>query len=56
LPDAEDDHVESDHTEGAGRCFVCIAAQTSAEPNSLVVMMEFAERDRWRKVTLVLVI
>ena len=25
--------------------FVCIASHKSAEPNSLVVMMDFAERD-----------
>jgi hypothetical protein len=28
-----------------GRMFVCIASHKSAEPNSLVVMMDFAERD-----------
>jgi hypothetical protein len=28
-----------------GRMFVCIASHKSAEPNTLVVMMDFAERD-----------
>jgi hypothetical protein len=28
-----------------GRMFVCIASHPSAEPNSLVVMMDFADRD-----------
>ena len=28
-----------------GKMFVCIASHKSAEPNSLVVMMDFAERD-----------
>ena len=28
-----------------GKMFVCIASHKSAEPNSLVVMMAFAERD-----------
>ena len=28
-----------------GRMFVCIASHKSAEPNSLVVMMAFADRD-----------
>ena len=28
-----------------GRMFVCIAANKSAEPNTLVVMMDFADRD-----------
>jgi hypothetical protein len=28
-----------------GRMFVCIASHKSAEPNSLVVMMDFADRD-----------
>ena len=28
-----------------GKMFVCMAANKSAEPNSLVVMMDFAERD-----------
>ena len=28
-----------------GRMFVCMASHTSAEPNSLVVMMDFAQRD-----------
>ena len=28
-----------------GKMFVCIASHTSAEPNSLVVMMAFADRD-----------
>jgi len=28
-----------------GKMFVCIAANKSAEPNSLVVMMDFADRD-----------
>ena len=28
-----------------GRMFVCIAAHTSAEPDTLVVMMDFAGRD-----------
>ena len=28
-----------------GRMFVCIASHTSAEPNTLVVMMDFAARD-----------
>lgn len=28
-----------------GRMFVCMAANKSAEPNTLVVMMDFADRD-----------
>jgi hypothetical protein len=28
-----------------GKMFVCIASHKSAEPNTLVVMMEFADRD-----------
>jgi hypothetical protein len=28
-----------------GRMFVCIASHKSAEPNTLVVMMDFADRD-----------
>jgi hypothetical protein len=28
-----------------GKMFVCIASHKSAEPNSLVVMMDFADRD-----------
>ncbi len=28
-----------------GKMFVCMAANKSAEPNSLVVMMDFADRD-----------
>jgi hypothetical protein len=28
-----------------GRMFVCIASHSSAEPNTLVVMMDFADRD-----------
>jgi hypothetical protein len=28
-----------------GKMFVCMAAHKSAEPNSLVVMMDFADRD-----------
>src|ERR1700731_3052124 len=28
-----------------GKMFVCIASHKSAEPNTLVVMMDFAERD-----------
>ena len=28
-----------------GRMFVCMASHRSAEPNSLVVMMDFAQRD-----------
>ena len=28
-----------------GRMFVCIASHPSAEPNTLVVMMDFADRD-----------
>jgi hypothetical protein len=28
-----------------GRMFVCMASHTSAEPNTLVVMMDFAARD-----------
>ena len=28
-----------------GKMFVCIASNKSAEPNSLVVMMDFADRD-----------
>src|SRR5438128_6322714 len=28
-----------------GKMFVCIAAHKSAEPNTLVVMMDFADRD-----------
>lgn len=28
-----------------GKMFVCIASNKAAEPNSLVVMMDFAERD-----------
>jgi hypothetical protein len=28
-----------------GKMFVCIASHRSAEPNSLVVMMDFADRD-----------
>jgi hypothetical protein len=28
-----------------GRMFVCMAAHKSAEPNTLVVMMDFADRD-----------
>src|SRR3984893_16741359 len=28
-----------------GKMFACIASHKSAEPNSLVVMMDFAERD-----------
>jgi hypothetical protein len=28
-----------------GKMFVCIASQESAEPNSLVVMMAFTDRD-----------
>jgi hypothetical protein len=28
-----------------GRMFVCMASHKSAEPNSLVVMMDFADRD-----------
>jgi hypothetical protein len=28
-----------------GRMFVCIASNKSAEPNTLVVMMDFADRD-----------
>jgi hypothetical protein len=28
-----------------GKMFVCMASHKSAEPNSLVVMMDFAERD-----------
>ena len=28
-----------------GKMFVCIASHTSAEPNTLVVMMDFADRD-----------
>jgi hypothetical protein len=28
-----------------GKMFVCIASHESAEPNTLVVMMDFAERD-----------
>lgn len=28
-----------------GRMFVCMASHKSAEPNTLVVMMDFAERD-----------
>jgi hypothetical protein len=28
-----------------GRMFVCIASHTSAEPDTLVVMMDFADRD-----------
>ena len=28
-----------------GRIFVCIASHKSAEPNTLVVMMDFADRD-----------
>jgi hypothetical protein len=28
-----------------GKMFVCIAANKSAEPNSLVVMMDFSDRD-----------
>src|SRR5687767_15828257 len=43
--------VESTTTYGKpalkvrGKMFVCIASHKSAEPNSLVVMMDFAERD-----------
>lgn len=29
----------------AGKMFVCIASHKSAEPNTLVVMMDFADRD-----------
>ena len=29
----------------AGRMFVCMASHKSAEPNTLVVMMDFADRD-----------
>jgi hypothetical protein len=32
-------------TKGAREMFVCIASHKSAEPNSLVVMMAFADRD-----------
>lgn len=31
--------------KAGGRMFVCMAAHKSAEPNTLVVMMDFADRD-----------
>ena len=31
-----------------GKMFVCIASHKSAEPNTLVVMMDFADRDALR--------
>ena len=35
-----------------GKMFVCIASNKAAEPNSLVVMMPFADRDDSCKTTL----
>jgi hypothetical protein len=32
-----------------GKMFVCIASHKSAEPNTLVVMMDFADRDARRR-------
>jgi len=33
-----------------GKMFVCIASHKSAEPNTLVVMMDFAEPRRWYEI------
>jgi len=46
LPDVEVTTTWGKPTlEVRGKMFVCIASHKSAEPNTLVVMMDFADRD-----------